>query len=1576
VITFRSHSDTAIATNALVQVTPARIRGSGGGGGKGGGSGASNDKNTMRSRARFRLIEAVSEGPIAGLVNGEQSIYFDQTPLKNADGTYNFKEVVWKDHKGTADEGYFNGHSAVETPVSVETQVRKSVGDVQRTIVDENADAVRVIMRVPSLVKQDDKGGLKGTNLSYAIDVRAFNGSWTTAVTNELNKEKALSPFQMDHRIDLPQDGSPWDIRVRRITDDSTDDKLQNDLFWEGYVVLVEGKFTYPFTAAFAMEGNAEEMGSNIPPRSYHIRGLLVHVPSNYNPLTRVYTGVWDGSFKIAWTNNPAWIFYDLIVNDRYGLGEFITPEIVDKWSLYTIAQYCDQQVKSGFRNGDTGADIYEPRFTYNGVINTKDEAFFVLQTITKAWRGMAYWAMGQVFAAADMPADPVRLVSPANVIGGDFEYAGTALKARHSVVMVKWNNPDDFYRPDTEVVIDSKLLHKNGWREKTVQLQGCTTRGLAHRFGKWVIDSEQNETDTLTYSASWDHAEVRPGEIVAVSDPRKAQIRASGRIVSHHGLQLELDSDFEWNEGETYQLMLTLPSGEIETKPILAFLDDRTVRVSSAFSNEAQPDAMWTIKGSDIAPRLYRVLNVEESEPNIFKITALFHDPSKYARVEEGIVFTPLPYDRPSKLVSPPTNLLVKETGFITNGKEYHSLTLSWTAPQNQLVRGFIVSVDTPEDGSFSLGSTDAAFFETPNTTSGTYKFYVQTIGYTGAISEAATIEFEAVGAEGYARPTVTNLELVDRPESLEFTGRDLKFRWKNNFALTKDGPLDSESSPHYVFNSVKLYHGGTGELLRTERVVGSGYVYDIGSNRADCARLGHATPTRVVRVDVTVSDVFGRTSDAVSRVFSNPVPAPVVPSYNVVGSTIFFSYEIPADPDLAGVLIWRELNPEIDVDTMLPFYDGLDNMLTIPGEPETVYFFKMAAYDSFGKEGLNYGPEFFITTLSDGADSEPPATPTGLDVTSEIGIDGRARVTAIWNANTEEDLAGYDLEIKQASGNFVSYPTANNVFEFDSLPGLVYSFRLRARDKNANASPTTNVLIHTVAKDIVPPAAPTALTISTGLTAFWLSWINPADLDLDHIEILEGVTNVSADATVIGTSAGTSFARTGLESNAQRFYWVRAVDTSGNTSALSLIAQGTTATLPDAKRISISGLVLTPNSPSANKVAWGAFSITYGVPGGVPTTKSIEASNVTWTVGSLYLYYVEGETILRSTADVATIFTQSGHPIGVYRGGTDIQLTDGKTMIDGNNVITGTIGAQQLVVNDAIITNSLQLKDAVITSAKIENLSADKLTADTTISNTIIVGGGDTLATIRDRAADPASRVNEGATLIEPGKILIAGETSLESWRAGADLTEINGGSVAANTLKANSAVIGMRGITIDGITFEHNSPSANRVSWTAGTIAYTDDAGASVTRAITASNALWSAGTLYLYWVKGATTISTSTDFATANDDNNVVLGCYKGGIFLFASYGRTVIDGGQIKTQSITANQMTVGSVTAQTISVTSLAAISANLGAVTAGSLNINNRFIVDSAGNLTVRSATTGARLEITSTYILMVDAT
>ncbi|NIH77435.1 putative phage tail protein [Ochrobactrum sp. P20RRXII] len=1506
--------------------------------GRGGGKSAGkNDENTLASKTTARMIEVISEGPIVGLIDGKKSVYLDKTPIMSETDYENFRNVILEEHKGYPDETAFVGHPAIEATTTVETQVTVKNGPVGRTINDPNVNAVRVIIKHPALVEQSDKGELKRTSVKYAIDYRTYNGQWQEAVLYEEKKQKTLSAFQRAHRIDLPSTGSPWDIRVRRITADSEKDNVQNDVYFDSFVTLIEGKFIYPHTAAIAMEVNAEDLGSSLPSRFYKVRGRIISVPSNYYPDERKYVGVWDGTFKQEWTNNPAWVFYDLITHDRYGLGEYITPSIADKWSLYTIAQYCDQLVPSGFRDVN-GNDVMEPRFTFNGVINSREEAFYVLQSITKAWRGMAYWAIGQVFATGDMPSDPVKLVSSANVINGEFEYQSTALKARHSAILVKWNNPDNFYEPEVEAVVDSRLVHEYNWREKSLTLEGCTSRGLAHRYGKWIIDSEQHETETISYAASWDHADVRPGDIIAVSDPHKAKIRAAGRFVDVSGTRAELDAPFDATEGAGYTLMATAPSGKIESRAISYFEAPNVAILKTAFNEQIAPNAMWTITGTDITPRTYRIITVSEEEENIFRVTALEHDPQKYDRVEKGIVFEPLPYKRDDNEVSPPTNLYCREVGYISNGTSIHNLNLSWTPPQNTLTRGYYVVADTPEGTRLTLGYTDETAIDLINSTGGQYTFYVQTVNFAGLLSPPATLDFWAAGAEGFARPVVKNLQLVENPNSTEFKSRDLAVQWENRWPSSNDPTAESGTatelySPYYLNNRVRLYRGDDNTLLREVYVTDSRFTYSFQANENDNIAKGRAGATRSIRVEVVCNDTIGRTSNAASVTFRNPPPEALSPVPYVWANEIWLSYTRPKDDDFVGALMWIEEAPGYKPEQVAPKYDGTNNPQIFKLDYESAYFVRIAGYDTFGKSELNYSSEIPVTTLTDGADVDPPKTPTGLKVTSAL-VNGRARMTVTWNANSEADMADYDLQIAEGAGSFVSFLITGTSWEGDVLPGVTYKVRIRARDRNANASPTTETITHVAVKDTTPPAPVTDPKVAAGLNSIWLNWINPTDDDLDHIEIWEHTANDLSKATMVGVTAGTSFSRSGLAYDTTRYYWLIAVDTSGNKAAASSAVSGTTAQLPDVKRVTTVGLTLKPNTPSLNKVSWGAFTVSTAVPGADPLTEAVAAGSATYTTADVYLYYVEGTGELRSTTSVATMFKQYGHPIAVYRGGKDAELATGKAMVNGNDIIAGTIGAQQLIADQAIITGTAQIGKAVIETAHIKEIDAQVIKSGSVLSDTIGIGtDAETLKSLAEKANDPASQVNKGSTIIQPGKIQIKGSTSLSSWINGGDSTEINGGAIAAGTIRAVSMQIGQRGITIDGITFEHNSPSANRVSWTAGTISYVADNGSNKTVAISASNAAWTAGTLWLYWVKDATTISVTTDFNVANKNNTVVLASYKGTVFLFAAYGRTIVDGGQLKTDSIETRHLKAGAVTAQAISVTSLGAISANLGAV-------------------------------------------
>jgi predicted phage tail protein len=927
------------------------IRGSGGGGGKGGGGSGSTADDTLRSSTKVYLVEALGEGPIVGLVNGANSIYFDDTPLENVDGKKNFVGVTWDQRTGLPDQSPISdgGPAQTSTPFSVETQVKRSV-PVIRTIDDPNAATVQVIIRIPALVLADQNtGDVTGTSVTYQIDRRAAGGNWETIAQPTING-KVSSPYNKAHVVPAPFNReSPWDIRVSRITEDPDPVEatlLQNQTWWQSYSTIISSKFTYNDTALVALAVDAFLFGSNVGTRGYHVRGLIIDVPSNYDPLTKTYSGVWDGSFKSAWTSNPAWIFYDLITNNRYGLGEFVNAALIDKWSLYQIGQYCDQLVPSGYKNQD-GTDVMEPRFAFNGVIKNREEAYTVLQNITAAFRGMAYWSLGQVFCAADIPADPVAAFSPTNVVDGHFKYSGTAMKARHSVAVVTWQDPNNYFRDTPEVIQDDDMIERFGWRQTDVSLMGCTSRGQAHRFGKWILDTERNQTETIQFAISWDgyvlkeNQQVKPGDVIMVSDPRKnGNYRAGGRLLGvTDTTHVTLDFPFEPEAGQTYTLSSMLPDGSFETKTIASFgSDNATITLAQAFSAAPVLNADWIIQSANMVARQYRVMAVQEDAKNIFKITALIHDPNKYARVEQNLALDKIPYVRPRNVIAAITNLQAIEAHYFQNGVSHSRVTLSWTGPNDFQVADYLITADSPH-GFVNFNSVTQPSLDITDATAGDWTFYVVTRSLTGATSTPVSLEFTVEGWEAVDGPLPSGLASTDGAGV--FNSRAVTITWTNTFPPA--------SVIYQVKNVVRVYDGVSNLLLRTDTVQSTTYTYSYEANVND------GGPRRRLRFDVTALSVTGTESAPASIVLANPPPAaPTIDVKPGVG-TLEVAWSAN-DPDYAGALVWASTNAGF-VPTLTNFlYDGPDtkaNLVIGAGN----YFVWVANYDVFGKIGLNIG-------------------------------------------------------------------------------------------------------------------------------------------------------------------------------------------------------------------------------------------------------------------------------------------------------------------------------------------------------------------------------------------------------------------------------------------------------------------------------------------------------------------------------------------------------------------------------------------------------------------------------------------
>ncbi|MDE4297079.1 phage tail protein [Phaeobacter gallaeciensis] len=1262
-----------------------------GGGGKKGAGGKSAD-NTLRSKAVARIAEAISEGPIVGLVKGPQSIFFDETPLRNADTSWNFDNVRWQQRKGLPDDDHLNGHSAVETVNSVEAEVKVVTGAVTRTITDQNADAVRVMVRINSLFKLDDQGKAQTNTLHYRVSVRPYGGVWTEAVLQKLDNEKCTSAVQMAHRVELPAGGHPWDIQVERVTEDSTDDKDQSSMTFESFITLVEGRFTYPHTALVGLRVDAESMGANVPERAYHVMGRIISVPSNYDPVARTYTGIWDGTFIQAWTNNPAWIFYDLITNDRYGMGEHIgeTEVAALKWKLYTIGQYCDQMIPSGFKD-DLSADIIEPRFTFNGVIRNRQEAYHALQTITTAFRGMGYWALGQIFATADMPADPVKLVTPANVINGVFNYSSTALKARHSVAIVRWNDPNDFYRPATEMVINNEAMAKFGWREKRMDFPGCTSRGLAHRYGKWALDVENTETETVEYKASFDHMDIVPGDIIAVADPRKASVRMGGRVVQQYNNPgdatrdiVELDAAVSLVGGETYSIWLTNKDGSLSEHPV--YVDtpgEKTLIHIDAQAEMVDANSVFIITGTDVAPRQYRVLSINEAEENIFQITALFHDPNKYARIEQGISFDPLPYSRDNR-AKKVQNLFIDEVAYIDgDGVARTKTLLTWEAPSGVVVREYAIQADTPTEVKKFITSTKNTSIEIDGLERGSHTFYVTTVDRMGRVAAPATISHTVVGTDPIATGTVSNLALADSNGSTEFYGKDVRVEWQNLFPGSSGGAL-AENLALYDHNTVKIYHNPTNTLLRTVTVRGNKYTYSFDQNTRDCTAAAlSVSAARSLRFEVSVTSKRNNISAATTLTVSNPVPSAVAPTVEKTGQTISVTMPATADNDVRGMKVWIEPSSTFNPELTTPKYDGAGGFMSWNGAPSTTYYVRAGYYDYFD-DTVSVSASVAVVT-GEIVVPTAPATPTGLALSTELLDNGMSRVTATWNENAEAYLAYYDLLVAENGGNEVGFSTPNATKFWDVLPGTSLSVRVRAVGKGGPQSNYTAIVSIAAAEDDVPPAVPGDPTLTPGFNSIWIEWAGVADADLSHYEVHHRADNTApgVSPTNIYRANATEMVDAGLNDNQTRYYAIRAVDTSGNKSGWSALVSATTLnpTMTEVTTEDIQGIV--------DNTSFAAGVTPVEIVGVLPTTGNFEGRQALLTTnGKTYRFHNGAWTNKVETADLSGLLSSA-------------QIQSLETA-----KLSGTIGA------DLIAANAVTAKHLAV--ADFTNINPDRDFAD----------------------------------------------------------------------------------------------------------------------------------------------------------------------------------------------------------------------------------------------------------------------
>ncbi|EPD1201722.1 phage tail protein [Escherichia coli] len=580
----------------------------------------------------YRVLDILSEGPIYGPVNTTaplNCVMLNDTPITDEVGNTSIPgvSVAWR--PGTLDQSPINGFNAIESTVMVNAKVTHGTPLV-RTVSDPNVTRVRLNIGVDSLVESDSESNQHNTTVIMAIDVKPSSSSTWSAVKAVSITGKISGEYLESHIIDAPSE-SPFDIRVRRVTADSVSDLLQNDTRWNSYSEIIDDNLAYPYTAVAGAVIDHDQY-ADTPTRTYHLRGLIVDVPDNYDPETRTYSGLWLGGLKKAYTNNPAWLFRYLIKNDRFGLARQAGYIDVDDGALYTLSQYCDQLV-------DDGCGGKEPRLTLNAYITEQKSARDLLDNIAGMFRGIALWDGQRLTVMIDAPQDPIATITNANVVDGAFTRSSIARAERYNAVVVSWTDPGNGWEQTKEYVSDDELIARDGYNETTLEAFGCTSRGQAYRAGKWLIETAKREPSKFTFKMARDAIHFTPGDIIEILDNNRAGARLGGRIVANNGKVITVDKvDSEYiTAGDTISLLDS--DGKFKKHQITGVNGNKiTLAATPAWIRNG---TVFAVSTEAAKPVLCRITSVAETENNsVYTIEAAQHDPNKQAVVDEGAIF------------------------------------------------------------------------------------------------------------------------------------------------------------------------------------------------------------------------------------------------------------------------------------------------------------------------------------------------------------------------------------------------------------------------------------------------------------------------------------------------------------------------------------------------------------------------------------------------------------------------------------------------------------------------------------------------------------------------------------------------------------------------------------------------------------------------------------------------------------------------------------------------------------------------------------------------------------------------
>jgi len=625
--------------------------------------------DSLRSVAIAKMLIAIGEGEFEGTPTAKD-IFLDNTPLQDPQGNMNFPNVKWEWRTGAVDQSYIQGIPSVENETTISTELRSGTPWV-RAITNTQLSAVRVRFAWPALQSVDSGGNINGYTIGYKVELATDGGTYQE-VLNEAVSGKTTSLYERTRRINLPRATTGWLLRITRLTANQNNNKISDTMQIAGFTEVIDAKIRYPNTALLYIEFSAVQFRS-IPAVTIECDGRKWQVPSNYDTRSRTYTGVWDGTFKEAWTDNPVWHTYGITTNDRFGLGRRIKPWMVDKWELYRISQYCDQLVPDG-KGG------MEPRFICNLNLQSKADAWSLLRDISAIYRGMTYWAQGQVFTLADMPraTDFDFAYTRANVIDGKFTYSSASERTRYTRALISYDNPLNNYDTDVTAVTDAKLQRRYGDNPLEISAIGCTRESEAQRRGKWALLTNSKDR-AVTFKVGLDGRIPLPGYVIPIADELLAGRPIGGRISAVSGKVITLDRNTQAKPGD--RLILNLPDGKCEGRTV-QLVSGRQVTVTVAYSVAPEPELVWALDADDLAIPLYRVVSVARPEPGVFEISAVQYDPSKFAHIDTGARLEERPISVvPITVVPAPASVTLTSSYAVNQGIAISTMNISWPA-------------------------------------------------------------------------------------------------------------------------------------------------------------------------------------------------------------------------------------------------------------------------------------------------------------------------------------------------------------------------------------------------------------------------------------------------------------------------------------------------------------------------------------------------------------------------------------------------------------------------------------------------------------------------------------------------------------------------------------------------------------------------------------------------------------------------------------------------------------------------------------------------------------------------------